>query len=52
MFSFLKNLGGKKSEKLDKQLNSEFKKLKELYGYAELSEDRKEYLKSLIEENG
>ncbi|MBS4760721.1 MAG: hypothetical protein KHX03_08510 [Clostridium sp.] len=52
MFSFLKNLGGKKSEKLDKEINSMFKKLKELYGYAELTQERKEYLKNLIEENG
>lgn len=52
MFSFLKSLGAKKEEAFDKDINSAFEKLKSLYKYDEISEERKEYLKNLIEENG
>lgn len=52
MFSFLKNLGTKKAENVDKEINSAYKKLKDFYDYSSLSEERKETLQKLIEENG
>ncbi len=52
MFSFLKNLGGKKAENLDKEINSLYKKLKELYDFESITDERKELLQTLIEENG
>lgn len=52
MFSFLKNFGAKNTENVDKEINSAYKKLKELYNYDSISEERKEHLKSLVEEYG
>lgn len=58
MFSkctFLQNIKDKfnnKEEDIDKTLNAVHKKLKEVYDYSSLSEERKEYLKNLIDENG
>ncbi len=52
MFSFLKNLKGAKEEKLDKEINEVYKKLKDLYDFDSISDERKEELKTLIEENG
>ena len=52
MLSFLKNIGNKKTQNFEKEINDVYKNLKELYKYDSLSEDRKEELKSLIEENG
>ncbi len=54
MFSFLKNFGANKTneENFDKQINEAYKKLKKFYDFDSISEDRKEYLKNLIEENG
>lgn len=53
MFSFFKNLGGgNQEEKIDTGLNQIIEKLKTLYDYDSIPEDRKEYLKKIIEENG
>lgn len=58
MFSkctFLQNIKdkfSKKEEDIDKTLNSVYKKLKEIYDYSSISQERKDYLKNLIEENG
>ena len=52
MLSFLKNIGNKKTQNFEKEINDVYKNLKELYKYDSLSEERKEELKSLIEENG
>lgn len=58
MFSkctFLQNIKdkfSKKEENIDKTLNSVYKKLKEIYDYSSISQERKDYLKNLIEENG
>lgn len=52
MFSFLKNLKGAKEERLDKEINEIYKKLKNLYDFDSISDERKEKLKTLIEENG
>lgn len=52
MFSFLKKFGSQNVENLDKEINTAYKKLKDLYSYDLISDERKEYLKSLIEENG
>ena len=53
MFSFLKNLkNGKKEERIDKNINEIYTKLKELYEVDSLEEAKKTKLKSIIEENG
>lgn len=58
MFSFLKNLkdlnikGSGKAERLDKEINELYTKLKEFYEVDSLEESKKLKLKSLIEENG
>lgn len=52
MFSFLKKFGSQNVENLDKEINTAYKKLKDLYSYDSISDERKEYLKNLIEENG
>lgn len=58
MFSkctFLQNIKdkfSKKEEDIDKTLNSVYKKLKEIYDYSSISQERKDYLKNLIEGNG
>ena len=52
MFSFLKKFGSQNVENLDKEINTAYKKLKDLYNYDSISDERKEYLKNLIEENG
>lgn len=53
MFSFFKNLGGgNQEEKIDTGLNQIIEKLKTLYDYDSIPEDRKEFLKNIIEENG
>ena len=54
MFSFLSKilLLFKKPELKSKEVNRLYKKLKELYNYDEISEDRKEYLREKIEQNG
>ena len=54
MFSFLSRLFSifKKPELKSKEVNQLYKKLKELYNYDDISEDRKEYLKEKIEKNG
>ena len=54
MFSFLKNFGQNKTneENFDKQINETYIKLKKFYEFDSISEDRKEYLKNLIEKNG
>lgn len=50
MFSFLKSFGAKKTENIDKEINSAYKKLKNLYG--EPSEEQKTKIKELVEKNG
>lgn len=52
MFSFLKKFSNDNEEKIDKEINDVYKKLKELYDYDSIDEKRKEELKNLIEENG
>ena len=52
MFSFLKKFGSQNVENLDKEISTAYKKLKDLYSYDSISDERKEYLKNLIEENG
>ena len=46
MFSFMFN---RSEPDKAKEINSFYKKLKELYIYEEISEDRKNYLKEIIE---
>ncbi len=54
MFSFLKKLFEmfKKPEIKDKEINALYSKLKELYNYNEIPQERKQELARLIEKNG
>lgn len=49
MLSFLLK---KKAPLKSKEINSFYKKLKEIYSYSEITEDRKKHLEDLIEKNG
>ena len=48
----LKDKFVKKEESFDKTLNTLYKKLKDIYEYSSVSEERKEYLKNIISKNG
>ncbi len=48
----VKNKFFKKDEDVFKTINSLYKKLKDLYEYSSISDERKEYLKTVIEKNG
>lgn len=48
MLSFL----FQKKENQDEKLNNLYSSIKKLYSYDEISEDRKEYLKTIVEKNG
>ncbi len=54
MFSFLKKLFElfKKNEIKDKEINALYSKLKELYNYDDIAQERKQELARLIEKNG
>ena len=54
MFSFLKKLLElfKKNEIKDKEINALYSKLKELYNYDDIAQERKQELARLIEKNG
>src|SRR5574344_1376180 len=52
MFSFLKKIMSNNTEKWDKEISDLYLKLKTLYNYDSIDEDRKKYLKDIIEENG
>ena len=54
MLSFLKNFGTDKTDNksFEKEINESFKNLKKLYKYDSITDDRKEYLKNLIENYG
>lgn len=54
MFSFLKKLFElfKKNEIKDKEINALYSKLKELYNYDDIAQERKQELAGLIEKNG
>ena len=54
MFSFLKKLFElfKKNEIKDKEINALYSKLKELYNYDDITQERKQELAGLIEKNG
>ena len=54
MFSFLKKLFElfKKNEIKDKEINALYSKLKELYNYDDITQERKQELARLIEKNG
>lgn len=53
MFSFLKKLGNNKSEeRLDKTITESYLKLKDLYQFGTIPDERKRYLKNIIKRNG
>lgn len=52
MFSFLKKFNNKSEEKIDKEINSLYKKLKEFYDVDSIDDEKKLKLEKLIQENG